>query len=232
MRIPSLFDIIKHDYKYNGIKHSPFAFRDLTIEYVIIKIRLQFSSSLQCIFLFRGTYMNIKRKYSHLTRIIRDKLMKVTLMVKIVLVFIVVIMFSSSVISLISYYKISKFIQEKNNIFAQNLCATIMNSIDSQIKDMDRISKIILGNPDIQRILSESQEENYDNYNKIRDFAIIRDLAISIMSVSDRIRVSIYHKDGNAYFIEPNVYSKIHSNLLIMNGLKLTSVILIQERCF
>ncbi|MCU6796448.1 histidine kinase [Paenibacillus sp. WQ 127069] len=120
---------------------------------------------------------------------------KKTLSLKIILTFLIVIIFSTSITSVMFYLQATKYINTQNEMHDRNVTKNISNSMDRYLEDMDRVSKIVIGNPEVQRILLEGQSDSYPWEQKQRDMEYITNLVLSFVSIRDSLSINLYGKD-------------------------------------
>ncbi|TBL79105.1 sensor histidine kinase [Paenibacillus thalictri] len=125
---------------------------------------------------------------------------KNTLSLKIIMTFLLVIIFATSIISIIFYVQATKYINSQNELHNRNVAKSISKGIDQYIEDMDRLSKIIIGNPELQRILLEGQAPDYLPEQKLKDFDYITNLVLSFTSIRDSIRINIYTQNKSLFY--------------------------------
>jgi sensor histidine kinase YesM len=127
--------------------------------------------------------------------------------------FVAIIILSTSVISIMYYYKSLNFIKQQNDMYVNNLCKNITDAIDQYVAEMDRTSKILLGNSEIQSIIENSQQPKYPDIQRLKDFYEIQKLVLSFTSIRDRTVIDFYSKNGERFFAQMDQILKYDHHL-------------------
>jgi sensor histidine kinase YesM len=127
--------------------------------------------------------------------------------------FVAIIILSTSVISIMYYYKSLNFIKQQNDMYVNNLCKNITDAIDQYVAEMDRTSKILLGNSEIQSIIENSQQPKYPDIQRLKDFYEIQQLVLSFTSIRDRTVIDFYNKNGERFFAQMDQILKYDHHL-------------------
>jgi hypothetical protein len=127
--------------------------------------------------------------------------------------FVFIIILSTSVISIMYYYKSLSFIKQQNDMYVNNLCQNITGAIDQYVEEMDRTGKILLGNSEIQSIIDNSRQPKYSDIQRLKDFYKIQQLVLSFTSIRDRTVIDFYSKNGERFFAQMDQILKYDHHL-------------------
>jgi signal transduction histidine kinase len=81
-------------------------------------------------------------------------------------------------------------------MYARNLCFNLSRDMDNYIGEMERICRIILGNPEIQNILERRRSAGYSDYQYLMDQRIAQNLTLSFTSVRDSFVIQLFDEKG------------------------------------
>lgn len=126
-----------------------------------------------------------------------------TLTFKVVMIFLLIITIATSSVSIMSYFQAVGFVDRQNDVYTQNVAESISREIDRNIEEIDRIGRIVLGNPNVQRIMVESQSPNYTSIQRLNDIYLITDLILSFTSVRDSMMIQLYDKNLEVLYSGP-----------------------------
>lgn len=105
----------------------------------------------------------------------------------------------------------------QNNIetFAESYSQSISTALDSYIEELDRISKIILGNQQIQEALRRRNSSNYSNLQILQDNEMMQSVIFSFTALRDSTQIVLADQDGNVVLKPLNAYQGTRENLFV-----------------
>jgi len=136
-----------------------------------------------------------------------------TLTFKVVLGFVAIIIVNTLVIGAVLYYRSLSYVQDEKNLYGQSLSRNVSAGVDSVLERMDRVAKILIGDPDIQAILKASEGPSYTITQRLADANTIAKLLLSLTSFQDHFVIAFYDADGHPLFWQPESFSSVPSNL-------------------
>lgn len=136
-----------------------------------------------------------------------------SLTVKVVLGFVAIIIIDTLVIGAVLYYKSLTYVQQEQNLYGESLSRNVSAGVDTILDRMDRIAKILIGDPDIQSILATSQQPSYTSTQRLADTNTISKLLLGLTSFQDHFAIAFYDAGGQPLFREPQAFSAIAPNL-------------------
>jgi two-component system, sensor histidine kinase YesM len=136
-----------------------------------------------------------------------------TLTFKVVLGFVAIIIINTLVIGAVLYYRSLSYVQDEKNLYGQSLSRNVSAGVDSVLERMDRVAKILIGDPDIQAILRASESPSYTITQRLADANTIAKLLLSLTSFQDHFVIAFYDADGHPLFWQPESFASVPSNL-------------------
>jgi sensor histidine kinase YesM len=98
-------------------------------------------------------------------------------------------------------------------MYAQNLCLNLSRDIDAYIEEMERVCRIVLGNPEIQNILERRRLEGYSDYQRLLDQEMIGNLTLSFTSVRDSFIIQLFDENGFGIYVDSNQFMSYNQSL-------------------
>ncbi|WP_274653361.1 sensor histidine kinase [Paenibacillus humicola] len=136
-----------------------------------------------------------------------------SLTLKLIATLLAVITVAVTVTGIITYNQAVHYVERENVQYASNVALTISSEIDGYMDEMDRIGKIVLGNAEVQRILSDSQSPSYTSIQKLKDSEYITNLIISFTSVRDSMMINLYNGSLESFYTGPSRFANFDSDL-------------------
>jgi len=134
-----------------------------------------------------------------------------SLTMKVMVTFMIILTAAMLVMGTISYYQSKSYIERQNLQYASNVATNISNEINRYVEEMNRVSKILLGNTDVQRYIAESQSPDYSPLQKLNDYNEMTNLVISFTSVRDNMIINMYDRDLDFFFSGPHRFLNFDS---------------------
>lgn len=114
---------------------------------------------------------------------------------------------------LLFYTRVVSLIRRQSEMYAQNLCLNLSRDIDAYIEEMERVCRIVLGNPEIQNILERRRLEGYSDYQRLLDQEMIGNLTLSFTSVRDSFIIQIFDENGFGIYVDSNQFMSYNQSL-------------------
>lgn len=122
---------------------------------------------------------------------------------KIILLVFVLVSLSISLAGILFYTRAVALIRAQSVMYTRNLCRNLSRDIDAYIEEMERVCRIILGNPEIQSIFERRHSSGYSDDQHLRDQELVMNLALSFTSVRDSFIIQLYDENGFAIYADP-----------------------------
>lgn len=141
--------------------------------------------------------------------ILRDR----TLTAKVVLGFVMIIIINTLTIGAVLYYRSLSYVQTEKNLYGESLSRNVSTGVDAVLGRMDRVARILIGDPDIQAILVASQRPTYTITDQLNDASTISKLLLSLTSFQDHVVVAFYNAEGQPLDQQPEAFSAVPHTL-------------------
>lgn len=154
-------------------------------------------------------------KFETRIKILLKQISKVnTLTFKIIICFIAINILSILIISIIYFNQSLDAMDKQNQNYITNLCRNVTDNVDQYMLELERESKILMGNVNIQNILINSEQNlQYSDMQRLNDLNTVGELVLSFTSVRDSIIVTFYKADGEAFYYDANQFESFDKNL-------------------
>jgi sensor histidine kinase YesM len=137
------------------------------------------------------------------TRLLPGRLLPGRFSLKIILLVFTLVSLSISLACVLFYTRTVTLIRAQSVMYTQNLCRNLSRDIDAYIEEMERVCRIILGNPEIQSIFERRHDSGYSDDQYLRDQELVMNLALSFTSVRDSFIIQLYDENGFAIYADP-----------------------------
>ncbi|MFB9274641.1 sensor histidine kinase [Cohnella cellulosilytica] len=141
-----------------------------------------------------------------------------SLTMKVIVTFLVIITAAMIAMGMISYYQSKSYIDRQNVQYAGNVATNVSNEMNRYVEEMNRISKILLGNADVQRYIEESQSPDYSPLQRLNDYNEMTSLVISFTSVRDNMIINFYDRDMEFFFSGPHRFLNFESSVKLRDN--------------
>jgi signal transduction histidine kinase len=138
-----------------------------------------------------------------LTRLLPGRLPPGRFGLKIILLVFTLVSLSISLAGILFYTRTVALIRAQSEMYTRNLCRNLSRDIDAYIEEMERVCRILLGNPEIQRIFERRYSSGYGDDQYLRDQELVMNLALSFTSVRDSFIIQLYDENGFAIYAAP-----------------------------
>lgn len=140
-----------------------------------------------------------------------------TTIFKIATFFLLIITITTIVLCTFIYSRSYRFIENENKIYVENLCKTTSDNVDYIIERADRVTRMLLGYVDVQRILNNSQQTGYTEMDYLSDMGKITYLTVTLIQSGDNLIVNFYDKRGQILFYDRNFINRTPTDLNKLN---------------
>lgn len=121
---------------------------------------------------------------------------------KIILLVFTLVSLSISLAGVLFYTRAAALIRAQSLMYTRNLCRNLSRDIDAYIEEMERVCRIILGNPEIQSIFERRYSSGYSDDQHLRDQELVMNLTLSFTSVRDSFIIQLYDENGFAIYAD------------------------------
>jgi sensor histidine kinase YesM len=132
---------------------------------------------------------------------------------KIILLVFTLVSLSISLAGILFYTRAVALIRAQSVMYTRNLCRNLSRDIDAYIEEMERVCRIILGNPEIQGIFERRHSSGYSDEQHLRDQELVMNLALSFTSVRDSFIIQLYDENGFAIYADPGYFMSYNQPL-------------------
>jgi sensor histidine kinase YesM len=132
---------------------------------------------------------------------------------KIILLVFALVSFSITLGGILFYTRSVGLIRTQSETYARNLCLNLSRDLDNYIGEMERICRIILGNPEIQNILERRLATGYSDYQYLLDQELAKNLTLSFTSVRDSFIIQLFDEKGYGIYADPDHFMSYQQTL-------------------
>jgi sensor histidine kinase YesM len=132
---------------------------------------------------------------------------------KIILLVFTLVSLSISLAGILFYTRAAALIRAQSVMYTRNLCRNLSRDIDAYIEEMERVCRIILGNPEIQSIFERRCSSGYSDDQHLRDQDLVMNLALGFTSVRDSFIIQLYDENGFAIYADPGHFMSYNQPL-------------------
>jgi len=137
-----------------------------------------------------------------------------TLTLKVLFIFFVIIFVATTSVSTVSLMQVAQLGDQQNKVYAHNLADAVSGQLNQSIDELDRVSRIMLGNATVQRIIAEHDSPLYTSLQRLADQYQASELILGFTSVRDSFLVQLYSKNLELLYSGPVRLVPFDYNLL------------------
>lgn len=139
---------------------------------------------------------------------------------RIVIFFCIIAISQAFIMNLFFRKNMSDSIRNNINAFVSTYTKNVSDGLDSYIEELDRTSKIILGNQQIQEALIRRNTSDYSELRRLQDDEMMQSVIYSFTSLRDSTHIVLADAKGDIILRPANAFTSFNTNIFMDNYIK------------